>query len=274
MKNLSKKLILLSATIVICALPGCAARPKANLDACDSLLAQELNKEAAECYMPAANAGDPKAQYHIGNLYLNASGGADKDIYVEKMFRKSAEQGYPEGQMGLGDLYALGIAVPKSEQEALKWYTKAGEQDLEAAQLRLGNWYNEGTGTQKNEETSLKWYKRAAEKGSAAAASHLSNYYYMEKKDYKEGKKWIEKAAQASDRLALMWLGSMYRNGLGVQEDKVEAFKWYILFNKVGPPDPAGRPEAFVKELSAQQISEANDRANEWMKHHPLKLKE
>jgi TPR repeat protein len=267
MKNIAITLIILNIS------PSYSGSPKYNLAKCESLFKAEQWKEASECFLPAADAGDPKAQYFIGELYLNAQGTEEKDVYAEKMFRKSAEHNYPEGQMALGDLYSLGIVVKKDESVALKWYEKAARQGSEKGMIRLAERYMDGIGTKANEEESLRWYKLAAEKGSESATISLANYYYNKRnaKYFAEARKWLEAAAKASDRVSFIFLGQMIYNGEGGNKDKIEAYKWYALFNKFEKPDPAGRPEALAKELSKEEKKEAERRAEAWLKIHPLK---
>ena len=51
-----------------------------------------------------------------------------------KWYRKAAEQGDAKAQYNLGNCYYFGNGVTENEQEAVKWYRKAAEQGDAKAQ--------------------------------------------------------------------------------------------------------------------------------------------
>ncbi|MBK9013838.1 MAG: sel1 repeat family protein [Saprospiraceae bacterium] len=72
----------------------------------------------------------------------------------------------------------------------------------------------------------MEWITMAAERGSAAAQSNLG-ILYLQKKDYDQSIKMLEKAANQGHAEAQANLGTIYKLGLGVRQDFAIAIKWY-----------------------------------------------
>ncbi len=142
-----------------------------------------------------AEAGDPDAQYRLGQLYLSGGVSILQDFEeAAKWYRKAADQGHPRGQSSLGVLYGYGWGVPQDLAESAKWWRKAAEQGDSNAQDRLGEKYYKGEGVPKDYVEAMKWYRKAAYQGNSGAQSAL---------------------------------GSMYLEGAGVPKDDAEAYAWF-----------------------------------------------
>jgi TPR repeat protein len=46
-------------------------------------------------------------------------------------------------------------------------------------------------------------------------------------RNYDEALRWLQRAVEHDERYAESHLGEMYKNGLGVPQDDVEAVKWF-----------------------------------------------
>jgi len=86
----------------------------------------------------AAERGDPKAQYHLGYIYLEGKGVTQDDAQALLWFQKAAEQGFAQAQYVLGFLYQEGRGTPKDDAQAALWFRKAAEQGDAEAQYVLG----------------------------------------------------------------------------------------------------------------------------------------
>ena len=153
-------------------------------------------EEALEYLIPAANAGDPDAQFRLGYMYSIGEGVEPSDEEAVKWYQLAADQGISVAQNNLGSKYYKGEGVGKSYEEAFKWYKKAADQGYAKAQCNLGAMYYNGEGVGKSYEEAVKWYKKAADQGYAKAQ-------YM--------------------------MGLMYENGEGVDKDPKEAERWYQM---------------------------------------------
>jgi TPR repeat protein len=77
---------------------------------------------AREMYRYAASYfGDPDAQYHLGQLYLDGRGGAKDPKQAARWLRLAANKGQHEAQAMLGAMFFNGEAVPRQAARGLMW---------------------------------------------------------------------------------------------------------------------------------------------------------
>ena len=77
----------------------------------------------------------------------------------------------------------------------------------------------------------------AAEQGNANAQNKLGDAFYNGKiveQDYVEAVKWYRLAAEQGDATAQYNLGFAYYNGEGVEQDYAEAVKWWQMAAEQG----------------------------------------
>jgi TPR repeat protein len=185
--------------------------------------AEEYNLEP---YSPElvkkAEAGDPKAQFDLGEYYerkyyaapslshwnpiwyLYPKGyRAEREMGESlKWYKKAAQQGYAPAQSYLSIRYYFGIRVPKDYMEAVKLCAKAAEQGNRNGENMLGLCYANGNGVTQDYKEAVKWYKKAAQQGLAPAQFNLGRFYANGEgvtKDMKEAVKWWTKAAEQGD---------------------------------------------------------------------------
>ena len=104
---------------------------------------------------------------------LVAVGCAKKGATFLLELEKKAEAGDPYAQFNLGNAYYKGNGVPQDYKEAVKWYTKSADQGYANAQYNLGVCYENGTGVGENEKEAVKWFTKSAEQGTAGAKKAL-----------------------------------------------------------------------------------------------------
>ena len=71
-------------------------------------------------------------------------------------------------------------------------------------------------------------------------------------------------AAGSGDRRAMLALGRMYRRGLGVLQDYVEAHTWLNLAASRGEAAAAEERDALAAKMTPQQVAAAQERAAAW----------
>jgi uncharacterized protein len=90
-------------------------------------------RSALRVWMPSAEAGDPEAQTHVGEIFEKGLGDAPNYEAAAHWYRLAAEKGYARAQFNLGTLFEQGLGVAQDTLEALNWYRRAwgiGEDDL------------------------------------------------------------------------------------------------------------------------------------------------
>jgi hypothetical protein len=180
-----------------------------------------------------------------------------------------AEQGDAMAQVALGLMYHIGEVFPQDYKAAIEFYTLAAGQGNALAQHNLGTMYHSGEGVPQDYKAAVKWYTLAAEQGNAVAQYSLGLMYYNGKgvpQDYKATIKWYTLAAEQGNADAQSNLGLMYVMGKGTLVDYVTAHMWLNIASSNGK-DPEAR-NALTKEMTSEQIQEAQTLAREWVKAH------
>ena len=201
-----------------------------------------------------AEAGDAKAQNHLGWCYENGQGVAKDTNEATKWFRKSiehltsdeikksADQTYQKASAGDSEAqYVCGSAAyvmrndvagkkDSSINQAVYWYTKSAEQGNAKAQVNLGFMYLNGIGVEKDTSKAVKLFSLASEKDNAKAQYYLGEaYLHGDGVEKNENKSFVllKKSAEQGEVDAQAALGFAYSLGQGVEVNMAEALKWF-----------------------------------------------
>jgi len=104
------------------------------------------------------------------------------------------------------------------------------------AQFNLGVMYALGDGVPEDDAEAVRLYRLAAEQGDANAQNNL---------------------------------GFMYDNGEGVPEDNVLAYMWFNLAAAQGNEDAQRNKDRAERQMTREQIAEAQRLSTEWIEAHP-----
>ena len=191
----------------------------AQKDIADSYRRKENYAKAAEWYRKAASNGDSEAQCILGRMYQQGEGVGQDYAQAVRWYQKSAEQGNSEAEYTLGSMYQQGEGVRQDESLAVKWYeTAAGHGntdakcDLGRIQLRLGSMYDTGS------EDASDWVQAG-----------LICAYKIDgtEQDYDKAAEWYSKSAAQGNPTSLYYLGEMYEEGHGLEQDYGQAMASY-----------------------------------------------
>ena len=213
-------------------------------------------QDAIKWYTFAANQGDMYAQSALGGMY-RLGDGIDKD-YLRSLdwYRRAAEQGHRGSQFALARMYDSGEVEGAGPSEAAIWYYHAAAQGHDKAQHRLGYMYEIGMGLPKDTKEALRWYTKAAnDHGNTMSMLAMASMYDRgvigkSATAAEQSLSWYKKAADLGDGNAQMELGRKYRDGIGVQRDKIESYKWYALAVE-NLPEGELRDQAIVERIDA-----------------------
>ncbi len=119
--------------------------------------------------MKAAEQGNVKAQFDLGQIYFSGRNVEQNDKLAFGWFRKAALQGLAEAQHQLGWMYLNGRGVDnKDETIAFEWHLKAALQGHNDGQFRVAQLYENGAGVSKNLPLAYFWYSINAKAGRGA----------------------------------------------------------------------------------------------------------
>ncbi len=183
-------------------------------------------EKAFEWFQKAADRGDGKAQYFLGDMY-NKGKGVDQDSGKAFEWFQKAKKSSNEKNM---DLEAFELMMKDLLEVQLVLLEKGKKGDREA-QYILGKMYYDGDVVEQNYAKAIKWFEKAAEQDVADAQYHLGLIYQVGlgvDVDYKKAFKWFKKAAEQDVAGAQYQVANMYYTGQGVVKNIVRAAEWYF----------------------------------------------
>jgi hypothetical protein len=156
----------LAAIVIICGATPALADVKAGVDA---WARGDYRKAVAEWRGPAV-AGDPDAQFNLGQAYKLGRGVPVDLALAEEWYRKSAQQGHPQGE----DNYGLSLFQNQKRDRALPWLEKSSARGEPRAQFVLGTMYFNGDSVQRDWVKAYALMTRASSSGLPQATSTLA----------------------------------------------------------------------------------------------------
>ena len=231
-----------------------------------------------------AKQGYVDEQVHLGALYYRGAGVEKNYQKARQWFLLASKQGNRAAQFNLGVIFGNGQGVPKDYEKAAYWYRKAADQGDRNAQYSIGGFYDRGLGVSQDHKVAVQWYKLAANQGLPIAEYDLGVSYFKGEGIEQDNKKafyWFSKSAEQGFVSAMGSLSEMCQHGKGTQRDLDCAYRWLILELKIidAHPDNPKRNEATVtevkkrydelsKELTKEQIEDANSWVSDWLARH------
>ncbi|EGB11607.1 hypothetical protein AURANDRAFT_21497, partial [Aureococcus anophagefferens] len=177
----------------------------------------QSDKKAAKIWKRAVELGDVDAMVFLGELYKYGEGVKLDKKKAERLFRTAADRGDADAQNNIGAF----LHSEEKFEEAVRYYALAADQGYTDAEHNLGCCYGTGAGTEVDLGKARFWFERAAAKGYEDAIENLARL------DARKAAKIYRRAAELGDVDAMVFLGEMYREGLGVKLDKKKAMKLY-----------------------------------------------
>ncbi len=252
-------------------------------------------KKAEYWFRQAAEQGNDKAQFALGEILFEGNGGIPQDkkeaIY---WFQKAAEQGNDIAQTVLAVILFEGDdGAPQDKKKAIYWFRKAAEQGNDMAQTVLAEILFEGDdGAPQDKKKAIYWLKQAAKQGNDKAQSTLAVILFEgdgAPQDKEKAIYWFRKAAEQGNDNSQTVLAVILFEGDGAPQDKKEAIYWFwqaaergrnpmaqyelakILFEGNGVPLSGAKPlhwlrKILFKKLSAFPVRKTETEAVYWLK--------
>ena len=175
----------------------------------------------------AVSLGHEKAILWVGLCHLNGWGCRADTAMAIPYLERAADNGEIRAINELGDIYE----EQGDFKNAVLYYEKGVTLGSLESYCNLGYCYQEGQGVVLNSKKAFDLYMVAAEhdymKGYLYVAQSYMNGMGCER-NYPEGMKWLEKAAEAGNPTAMYYLGAIYAEGEeGVKPDAKKAKKWF-----------------------------------------------
>lgn len=113
--------------------------------------------------MKAAEAGDPGAQFRLGEALLqDPTYSAENSEKAYRWLQMAAENGNTEAMIVLGRLSRTGVGVLQNFGQASKWIETAAARGNPEGMLEMGRLYRDGVGVEKDYVKAYVWFNRAS----------------------------------------------------------------------------------------------------------------
>ncbi len=226
------------------------------------LLASEMWEELFDEHLENARAGDTEAQYELGVMYLKGQGVEQDREQALLWLQKASDGGDQQATSKLGRV--------KKEQEKFEELSASAQTGDIDAQYDVAMMYLKGRGVRQSGKQARKWLGKAAEQGDARAITRLGIVNYKGEdgpSDYPQALELFNRVSGTS-ALAQYYLGEIYANGAGVEQDYPVAIDWYKKAAEGGFDRALGKiinleEELRVRELRQGQIAQAKLREQE-----------
>jgi TPR repeat protein len=187
-------------------------------------------------HIPAATA--------LGDIYYNGVDTPQDQKKAFSWYMKAAVFQHAPADVAVARMYATGEAEGGIDRiKALAWYVQAARLDNPEALYALATAFDQGEGVVADPALALALYKRAAIAGDPAAQAAIGTYFYQGDlgvpRDLAIARRWFERAAIGGDVDGMFNLAVMEAKGEGGGVDRVKAWGWLKIAEKLGH-DSAG----------------------------------
>lgn len=197
----------------------------------------ERDEDAAvDLYEKARALGSVPAAYRLAHYYWE---GPREDLpRCYECLRMCCDAGFAPAYDGMGDACFYGRGTKADPAEAVEWYRKAAEAGVTAGMFKLGCLYENGTGVEKDLRKSEEWFRRAAEAGVPEAMFRMAALEYDKNtpESHKESFRWYSQCADVIP-VAKFNMATMMVNGDGTEKDAKGAYSLYLALAKDGDAD-------------------------------------
>lgn len=221
-------------------------------------------QEAAKWYALAAEQNVREAQYQYGML-LSRTGEGDEAIERGMAFVKAAaDNGHARAQFNYAQFVLNGRPTTNGREEAFTYFSRAADQGIADAQFVVAQYYlTGGSAVQVNEKKARDLLQKAAAQGFLSAQFEYGMLLVDGiggPRDVARGSGWILQAARVGSAPAQSAIAQLYRLGIGVEPNNIEAAAWYVVARRAG--ERVAVMDDFWLGLSSETQREAIARAN------------
>ncbi|MGN6548843.1 MAG: tetratricopeptide repeat protein [Pararhizobium sp.] len=226
-------------------------------------VAQSMD-EAAFWYKQGAQGGDPSAEFRYALMLMDGTVVKKDEAKAMELMKKAADAGIPEAEFNYAQQIVAAEAGESGLTKALPYFEKAAQAGIADAEYALSQIYaNSSSATDEQRSQARYWLTRAARAGYDTAELDLGIWLIDGvggPKDYENGFKWMQLAAENGNVMAQNRLAHLYRAGIGTKQDLVAAGTWYVISKRAGLNDQD--LDDFYQGLTDEQQKEAIRGAN------------
>jgi TPR repeat protein len=270
----SLKALVVIGAAVLGAMPGHAQTSSAQAEPPGAAAFRARNFAGAYLeLLPAAHAGNPQAQFMLGQMSDSGLGVQLDHAEAARWYRMAADHGNAPAQYALARAYAEGRGVAVDYRSAVAWLAAAAYGNFVPAILAIADLNDRGAGMPANPDQATEWLRRAAQLGSPRARYVLGERLLAGRgatPDATEGWRWIRSAADLGDSSAMLRLGQAVaaEGHRATREHRLEGMTMLMLAQRYGSDEikrEAARARLEVqRHMFPDELAEANGRARAW----------
>lgn len=228
--------------------------------------------------LPAAHAGDPRAQHMMGLMSFHGLAPVARNrAEAARWFSLAAARGHGESQFALAQAYAKGDGVPVDRTRSIQWLERAAVGGHTPAMMSLARLHDDGVELPRNRERATAWVRHAAELGDTRAQALLSERLrdgIGTPADQEASKAWNERALAAGEPLALVRRAQEANDTPDARRaDLVEGYAAASYAEQRAEGDTrlaATRLKGeLAKKLTPSDMTEAGEKVAEWRARQP-----
>jgi len=206
----------------------------------------------------AYEVGHIAAAMTLGDIYYYGVDVAPDRQKAFDYYMKAAKFGHAPAAVAVAQMYEAGeVDEGRDHAKALAWYAQAARIDHPQALNALAVAFDRGDGVPANPQTALVLYKLAATQGDPAAQTAIGTYFYRGEgglpHDLALARKWFDLAARAGDADGMFNLAAMQAAGEGGALDRVAAWGWLKIADKLGHANAGAAALALEGRFTPQE---------------------
>lgn len=244
-----------------------AAQERSQIEEGLAALEDEDFVAASEHFSAAFDAGAPDGAFFLGRMLELGMGGPPNPKAAVGLYLAGSAKGSAAAKNRLGILHIQGEWVLQDYAQGAELICTAAELGDVNGAYNCGSLLLEGKGIAQDERAAYEWFSKAAARGHFGAKNAYANGLiegkYVEK-DIVGAVQLFQQTAAAGNPVGLFALGQAFAAGLGVDQDLILAHSYFNLAAALGHPGGAGARQALEAQMSADAVTQAQQRAKAW----------
>lgn len=195
---------------------------------------------ATEWYEKAAAQDVPEAVFQLAMILLDGGEEFGDTARARALTEQAADAGHRMAQFNFAQMLLAGDEEGQDVARAVSYYERAARGGLADAQYAMAQVYRHGAGgVAADQAEARRWLERAAGQGLDTAQIELGSWLVERsgESDQKAGFAWLMRAATAGNPAAQNRVAKLYRAGVGVEPDRIQAASWYLRARRAGLVD-------------------------------------
>lgn len=228
--------------------------------------------QAINWFEKAAAQQHPDADYHLGALYWHDGRVTSDYSKAREYFEKSAAAGDELAKDDLGHMLAAGQGGPKDLARAEALLSERAADD-DFRQYYLGKRFLYGEDFAVDYDKARHWLSQSVARGNDFAKiefAHLLLKAPQNESDYQQAQIDFEEFALKWNEDALLGLGKIYEQGLGVSRQPIKALMYYQLAAMSNRADHLKELARFSQQLGTLEIREAERLRDSFLHQYPI----